>query len=80
MRWRLPREFRFPRQMLAGSGGGLTAVQMPPDNAAYFHAAYALAALIYVGYAALLVRRRARVRRALGAHDTTRPTPERPRP
>ena len=41
-------------------------MQMPPDNAGYFHAAYALAALVYVGYAALLVRRRARVRRALG--------------
>ena len=41
---------------------------MPPDNASYFYAAYALAAFIYVGYAALLVRRRARVRRALAAH------------
>ena len=39
---------------------------MPPDNAGYFHAAYALAALVYVGYAVLLVRRRARARRALG--------------
>ena len=40
---------------------------MPPDNAGYFHAAYVLAALVYVGYAVLLVRRRARVRRALAA-------------
>ncbi len=39
---------------------------MPPDNAGYFYAAYALAALVYVGYALLLVRRRARARRALG--------------
>ncbi len=39
---------------------------MPPDNAGYFYAAYALAALVYVGYAVLLVRRRARARRALG--------------
>jgi hypothetical protein len=36
-----------------------------PDNAGYFHAAYAMAALVYLGYAVLLVRRRSRVRRAL---------------
>jgi hypothetical protein len=34
-------------------------------NAGYFHAAYIAAALIYGGYALLLVRRRARVRKAL---------------
>jgi hypothetical protein len=37
-----------------------------PDNAGYFHAAYIVAAVVYVGYALLLVRRRARARRALG--------------
>ncbi len=36
-----------------------------PDNAGYFHAAYAMAAFVYLGYAVLLVRRRARARRAL---------------
>ena len=38
-----------------------------PDNAGYFHAAYLLTALVYVGYAVLLVRRRTRARRALDA-------------
>ena len=38
-----------------------------PDNAGYYHAAYLFAALVYLGYALLLVRRRARARRALGA-------------
>jgi hypothetical protein len=38
-----------------------------PDNAGYYHAAYLFAALVYLGYALLLVRRRARTRRALGA-------------
>jgi hypothetical protein len=37
-----------------------------PDNASYFHLAYAAAALIYGGYAAILLRRRARTRRGLG--------------
>lgn len=45
---------------------------MPPDNAVYFHAAYVLAALVYLGYAALLVRRRARARRALGLDGAPR--------
>ena len=36
---------------------------MPPDNAGYFHAAYAVVAVVYAGYALLLMRRRARVRR-----------------
>ena len=36
-----------------------------PDNAFYYHAAYTIAAVVYVGYAALLLRRRARVRRQL---------------
>ena len=36
-----------------------------PDNAAYLHAAYALALFVYGGYAAVLLRRRARVRRVL---------------
>jgi hypothetical protein len=38
-----------------------------PDNAFYFHAAYVVAAVAYLGYAVLLLRRRARTRRALGA-------------
>ena len=38
---------------------------MPPDNAGFLWAAYALAAFVYAGYAAVLVRRRARARRAL---------------
>jgi hypothetical protein len=38
---------------------------MGPDNAQYFHWAYAVTAVVYGVYAALLVRRRARVRRAL---------------
>lgn len=38
---------------------------MPPDNASYFHAAYAVIAVLYVGYALLLARRRAAVRRRL---------------
>lgn len=39
-----------------------------PDNGSYFHAAYGLVLAVYVGYALLLMRRRARVRRALDAH------------
>ena len=38
-----------------------------PDNASYMHAAYAVAAVAYLGYALLLVRRRARTRAALRA-------------
>ena len=45
---------------------------MPPDNASYFHAAYAVVALIYGGYAALLLRRRARTRRELQAEGAAR--------
>jgi hypothetical protein len=41
---------------------------MPPDNAGFMYAAYALTALVFAGYAAVLVRRRARARRALRAH------------
>lgn len=37
----------------------------PPDNAVYFHAAYVVVALLYLGYAVLLARRRARARREL---------------
>jgi len=37
-----------------------------PDNAGYFQAAYVAVALVYLVYALLLVRRRARARRALG--------------
>jgi len=37
----------------------------PPDNAAFLHAAYVLAVFVYGGYAVILVRRRARVRRIL---------------
>ncbi len=40
-----------------------------PDNAGYFHAAYVVAAVVYLGYTALLVRRRARARRALQAGE-----------
>ncbi len=47
---------------------------MTPDNAIYFQAAYVVIAALYAGYAALLVRRRARVRRAL---DATQPAVER---
>jgi heme exporter protein D len=38
---------------------------MPPDNAGYYHAAYAAAVAIYALYAMSLWRRRARVRAAL---------------
>ena len=44
-----------------------------PDNAGYYHAAYVVAAVVYLGYALLLVRRRARARRALGAERGGRP-------
>ena len=37
----------------------------PPDNAGYMHAAYVLALVVYGGYAVVLLRRRARVRRLL---------------
>ncbi|HEY0777322.1 MAG TPA: hypothetical protein VGD56_05070 [Gemmatirosa sp.] len=49
----------------------------PPDNAAYFHAAYVLIAFVYGGYAAVLLRRRARVRQVLdrlGAPDLGAPS------
>ena len=36
-----------------------------PDNGAFYHAAYVVAVVIYLGYAAALLRRRARVRDAL---------------
>jgi hypothetical protein len=36
-----------------------------PDNSSYLHAAYAIAAVVYLGYAVALMRRRARVRAAL---------------
>ena len=36
-----------------------------PDNATFLHAAYAVAAVVYLGYALGLMRRRARVRGAL---------------
>ena len=36
-----------------------------PDNASYMYAAYTIAAVVYVGYAVALLRRRARVRAAL---------------
>ncbi|MDF1502445.1 hypothetical protein [Roseisolibacter sp. H3M3-2] len=38
---------------------------MPPDNGVYFQAAYAVIGVLYAGYALLLMRRRARVRKAL---------------
>ena len=45
---------------------------MPPDNAVYFQSAYVAIMVLYVGYAVLLVRRRARVRRALAAESRIR--------
>jgi hypothetical protein len=42
---------------------------VPPDNGAYLVAAYALTALVYAGYSVILVRRRARARRALARHS-----------
>lgn len=38
---------------------------MTPDNAYYFHLAYALAGVVYLGYVGILLRRRARSRREL---------------
>ena len=38
---------------------------MSPDNASYYHAAYVVAVLVYLGYTVTLWRRRARVREAL---------------
>ena len=38
---------------------------MGPDNASYYHAAYATAMIVYLGYTIGLLRRRARVRAAL---------------
>ncbi len=45
---------------------------MPPDNAVYFQSAYVAIAVLYAGYAVLLMRRRARVRRALERESATR--------
>ena len=36
-----------------------------PDNASFYHAAYAVAIVVYAGYTVALWRRRARVRAAL---------------
>ena len=38
---------------------------MTPDNAFYYHAAYVVAGAVYLGYVAILLRRRARARREL---------------
>ena len=38
---------------------------MTPDNDGFYHAAYAVAAVVYLGYTAILLWRRARVRAAL---------------
>jgi hypothetical protein len=50
---------------------------MTPDNAGYMEAAYALAALIYAGYVAVLVARARRLRERLAGlatpPRTTRP-------
>jgi hypothetical protein len=35
-----------------------------PENAGFYHAAYVVAAVVYLGYAAALLRRRGRVRAA----------------
>jgi hypothetical protein len=40
-----------------------------PDNAIYYHVAYVAVGVMYLGYALLLGRRRARVRRALEGSD-----------
>ena len=45
---------------------------MTPDNAGYFQAAYVAIVVLYVGYAVSLMRRRARVRRALESETATR--------
>ena len=36
-----------------------------PDNAFYYHVAYGVAGVVYLGYVLILVRRRARARREL---------------
>jgi len=52
---------------------------MPPSNAGYYEAAYAVAAIVYALYAVALWRRRARVRAALrraeGAGASGNPAP-----
>ena len=45
---------------------------MPPDNASYYHAAYALAIVVYAVYTVALWRRRARVREALRREEAGR--------
>jgi hypothetical protein len=40
-----------------------------PDNAGFYHAAYAVVAVVYLGYTAALLRRRARMRAALEAEE-----------
>ena len=47
----------------------------PPDNAGFMYAAYVLALFVYGGYAAVLLRRRARVRRVLDAHERAHERP-----
>ena len=47
---------------------------MTPDNAAFFHAAYVVVVVLYLGYAAALLRRRARVREALAAEAARLPS------
>ena len=44
-----------------------------PDNASYYHAAYIVAAIVYLAYTAALLRRRARVRAALENEATAKP-------
>lgn len=39
----------------------------PPDTSAYYHVAYVWAAVLYVGYSAVLWSRARRVRRRLAA-------------
>jgi hypothetical protein len=47
---------------------------MPPDNAAFYHAAYVAVAVMYLGYTVALLRRRARVREALAAEEARLPS------
>jgi len=40
-----------------------------PDNASFYHAAYAVVITVYLAYTATLLRRRARMRAALEAEE-----------
>ena len=53
--------------ILQGTGG-------PPDTSNYYHVAYAWAAVLYAGYAALLWLRGRRVRERLRQSRAARPS------